>query len=304
MKKYLFITLFLSIQQIVFSQTQQQYTIQPSSVTGMEATIFNRPDFINSTVVGTKYLLAASWTWSGTDGTYRSLIRFDLSNVPTNVVFDSVKLFLTVDSTYTLNPGVGYGHNSFTQSNKATLKKVTSTWTNGTVTWNNQPTTSSTDSIFVNQSSSDFQNYSLNVTTIVNQWLSNPSTNYGFLLKTLIETKYNVLVFCSSKHPKPANRPKLTFYYKTIATDLDQSSHTNSGIKLYPVPATDQFTIEINESDLLNYQLYSPQGALALSGEILNHKVDVNVSSLTPGIYLLHLTNLNGDLVKVKKMVK
>ena len=299
--------LIISTSQSSFSQQELQYSIQPSSTTGTEAIVYS---LTNATYPGEAYLVAANWTWSGIPGTLRSLVQFDLSGVPSNIIIDSVKLNLTVDSSYSLNPNIGYGNtgygqNSFTNTNISTLKKVTSPWTPGVVTWNSQPTTSRTDSVILAKSANNFESYSINVTAIVNEWLADPSSNYGFLLKNIDEHYYNTMVFCSSRHPKPSNRPQLLVYYKNGIfikglTEIN-NDQLSSDITLYPNPATNQFSIGTNLNESLTYELYNTLGTQVLSGEINANAI--NISNLSRGIFLVHVLNQNGNILKVQKLV-
>lgn len=66
------------------------------------------------------------------------------------------------------------------------LYKVTSSWNENSVTWNSQPTYSSTG-VRAQVVSQGVYRYEFDVTSIVKEWLSNPATNYGFVVKKEVE---------------------------------------------------------------------------------------------------------------------
>jgi PKD repeat protein len=67
--------------------------------------------------------------------------------------------------------------------------------------------------------------------------------------------------------------------------------------ELYPVPATDQLFVQwksVNE-DAINYQVISVDGREVMNGNITKQNHSLNTSTLTPGLYLLRVTDANGN---------
>ncbi|MBK6839656.1 MAG: DNRLRE domain-containing protein [Bacteroidetes bacterium] len=66
-----------------------------------------------------------------------------------------------------------------------------------TVTWNNQPSTTTTDEVILAQSTSGTQDYTnMDVTPIVQEMVSDQAMNYGFVLKLTNETFYASTDIC------------------------------------------------------------------------------------------------------------
>ena len=76
--------------------------------------------------------------------------------------------------------------NSWDDDDNYVLYKVTSSWNENSVTWNSQPTYSSTG-VKAQVVSLGVYRYEFDITNIVKEWLSNPATNYGFIIKKEVE---------------------------------------------------------------------------------------------------------------------
>jgi hypothetical protein len=59
---------------------------------------------------------------------------------------------------------------------------VTQAWDPTTVTWNTQPTTTTTNRVWVAASTSATESLTVNLTTLVQDMVNNPSTNYGLMM--------------------------------------------------------------------------------------------------------------------------
>ena len=142
----------------------------------MDATIFSRKDAVGSNFGNSPLMEALTWSWNADglgEGSQRALIQFDLSTIPSGANIVSAKLKLSAEN----HSAIG----SFGQ-NAAKLHLVTAKWDEANVTWNTQPAYS--NNIFVNlaTSTSATQNYTVDVTNHVGGMLSNPSSNFGWLL--------------------------------------------------------------------------------------------------------------------------
>lgn len=149
------------------------------------------------------------WTCLGVQCTGRGLLRFNLSSIPQNAIIQSAELNLYACS----NPVNGNGQPMF-GLNSAHLYRVTSPWIEDSVNFNNQPTFTVQDAVFLPTSISAFQNYlSVNIYNIVQQLVSNPSANYGFLLKLANEAPYSSMIFASSDFSDPLLWPEIIINY-------------------------------------------------------------------------------------------
>lgn len=81
-----------------------------------------------------------------------------------------------------------------------------------------------------------------------------------------------------------------------LATGVDD--HTQASFSVYPNPVNDILYVSGNQP--LKYEIYSVQGRLALKGDFNQNAIDVQ--SLEPGVYLLHITG--GENLIIKRFVK
>ncbi|TKT86535.1 T9SS type A sorting domain-containing protein [Dyadobacter frigoris] len=105
-------------------------------------------------------------------------------------------------------------------------------------------------------------------------------------------------------------------YYRLKQTDKDQTfayskiasiklNDLSNVVSTYPNPATDQIMIRLTKAPSKNcgYQLFYMDGKLLQAGDIKENMTVVNISHLTPGMYLLKIKETNYD-VQTYKIVK
>ena len=68
-----------------------------------------------------------------------------------------------------------------------------------------------------------------------------------------------------------------------------------SAIQIYPNPTTDFLYIENNEQENTEYELTSIDGCTLKKGRSLDIKIQVDLSNLNPGMYLLQVEK-NGNI--------
>jgi hypothetical protein len=133
----------------------------------------------------------------------RSYLQFDLSSVPSEAVIIDANLGLYYDNSYELT------------SLPVGLYRVTESWTEETVTWDNQPTYFSEPSdiqILSNEQSNDFVYWQ--IIDLVEQWLAGSVDNYGMVLLDTDESSDDGGVeFFSSDWTTASQRPKLIIDY-------------------------------------------------------------------------------------------
>jgi hypothetical protein len=150
----------------------------------------------------------------------RSLIKFDLSSIPSNAIIGNATLTL-------------YGLNHYGAANSSKLSVISSTWTESSVTWSNQPSTAKS-SVSLSNSSYSTEDYYANVTNILKLLVGAEATsiNYGFLLKLTLESGDNKLCFASSDHSNPSKHPTLVIQY-TVPSEITiyptKDAEVNSG---------------------------------------------------------------------------
>ncbi|SKA03608.1 hypothetical protein SAMN04488128_102396 [Chitinophaga eiseniae] len=179
--------------------------LQRGAGTQDDAAVYNKPDWVNVNFSSSIDFLALSWTFQGTPGTGRQFFRFNgLNTIPAGTTIVSATLTLTgVTSSAAAPQGNSYypgsPYNSY-GTNPAWIKRVTGPWKASTITWNNQPTTTTTNAVAVPASTSQW-NYSvtLNVTALV-QDIINSGQNNGFSMQLQTEAYYRSLIFTGPCH--------------------------------------------------------------------------------------------------------
>lgn len=219
-------------------------SMQPNAANGMDMTIHSIPAQQSMNVTD---LNAMAWTFSGTPGVMRGLIRFDLSSIPVNAIVVNASLYL-----YN-NPTSGNGnptgqHSSLSGSNAAWLQRVTSPWSESTVVWSNQPTSTTANQVVIPQSTSVHQNYVLDVSTHVQDMVTSPAANFGFMLRLQTESYYRLLLFASSDCADSTKWPKIVVEYVVPVT----ASITASGATTFCSPGS--VTLNANTGSGFIYQ--------------------------------------------------
>ena len=192
--------------------TQATLTLQPDAAAGVDASLGYHDNYgtdVNNYGTDAQFKVSCRPGYSGGRQSVRELIKFDLSSIPTAATVQSAKLYLY--ATGYINTSV-QGHSG---SNTALLERITSPWSESTVTWATAPTSSGIDEVAVPQSTVSDQDYVINVTQLVSRMVSSPSTNYGFYFHLVTEDPANGawLFFYSSDHTDPTKRPKLVVTY-------------------------------------------------------------------------------------------
>jgi hypothetical protein len=244
----------------VFCQTQTTVTFKPNSTIGKDAVLWttgmcgvngNPIPCADINYGNWSELLMQEWTWMALgcdEGTRRSLIKFEqLSTIPANAQIVSAELKL-----FGVSTSYDYGNSSYPGAppglypNQSFIQRVTSTWDEQTVTWNTQPTTTTVNQIAIPPSTSqwdwNFSNNSANLVAMVQDMVTNPETNFGFMLRLETEVYYRSLMFASSDHSNPALWPELTVTYTTSSPPPPP-----------PCPCEANFSYLTNTVDLNSY---------------------------------------------------
>lgn len=222
-------------------KAQNLISIQPNSTNGKDAVVSDLQP--NSNRGSYEDFISIAWTNGGTPVVLRSLIEFDLSSIPNNSIIDSAFLNL-----YALNSPRNGSHSKASGSNESVLQRVTQSWSENSVSWNNQPTVDTSGQIFFKASDSSSQDYRVNVTGLVDTMYNNQSDNYGFIFKLTNEAHFRSLVFASSDYTNSSLRPKLEVYYSS-----DSLNHFVTSCRTNNNGFTGDSSIYINIDESLNY---------------------------------------------------
>lgn len=188
--------------------------LQPDSVCGKDATVWNAPGFPNGTTnYGSgDFLGAHSWTNSGIPDTSRSLIEFDLDQIASGSHIVSAHLSLYNNPTTNF---AGGEHSTFSGLNSAYIRRIVQPWDETLVTWFTQPATTTLHQASIPASSGPHDDYiNIDVTQLVQDMVDSAATSFGFEIRLVREQYYRALVFASSDCADPNLRPRLIISYE------------------------------------------------------------------------------------------
>lgn len=190
---------------VVNPAVQQTVTIQPT----------NNPndahvDSYNLTGgAGDQEVEIAAWTIGGTTTYWRSFLKFDQSQIPANATIISATLYLYSKPA---PHGIDPANPQSGTANAFYIERITSNWNPAAFTWSTQPATTTVNRVSVSQSASSIADATINVTSIVQDMVTNG--NYGFAFRLQNETIYNARQFASSYFATASLHPKLVITYQ------------------------------------------------------------------------------------------
>ncbi len=211
MNSYLFLFSFIIYSISVFSQCQQTISCSPTQDVSV---LSNRP----TETINDNFLNVYRWTYQSNWGSKYSYLQFDLSAIPAGASITNASLSL-----YFSDPtSETFSNHVISSSNSFMIRRVLANWDESTLTWNTQPTASSTNQLQVPATSQNSQNFEdLDVTDLIIDMLQ--YGNFGFRFSLFDETnQFNAAVITSKDHPNPLAHPKLMVTYTTTdTTDSD-----------------------------------------------------------------------------------
>ena len=214
--------------------------LQPNATIGMDALVSSHPANVNTNLGAITDFNAEAWTYGGTPGISRSFIRFDLTSIPANASIQQATFTLYNNPTSGNNNG---NHSNLSGSDASWLQKVTASWNENTITWNNQPGTTTLGEVVVPQSTSNHEDYNLVITGLVQDMVTNPSSNFGMMIRLQNENYYRCLIFGSSDNADSTKWPKLTINYSVpIVPSITASGDTS-------ICPGDSVTLNVSKTD-------------------------------------------------------
>jgi len=135
-------------------------------------------------------------------------------------------------------------------------------------------------------------------TTSMGQWLGNSVS----LTDKITTTEYMQLIIYISDYATSENITEAAFDYFSV-TDYSvlsakEADVSQMEVQVYPNPFNDEISLS---TDGLNVNIFNFSGQLVLESK---NEVKISTSKLNSGFYLIKVTNANGELMKVEKMIK
>ncbi|MCB0819892.1 MAG: DNRLRE domain-containing protein [Bacteroidetes bacterium] len=210
----------------------------------------------------------------------RGLIQFDFSGIPAGSTIISASLHL-----YKI-PAIGFLVDHTIGNNESYMQRVTASWNQSTVTWNNAPAATSTGQAVLAASVVGNQNYDVDLTSLVQYHLDNPASNFGYLFRLANETPTRVMMFASDVNSDISLRPTLSVVYcppvqvLTVSASGPTSFCEGGSVELSVNTDAD---ILWNDGETGNPRIVSSSGAFSLQSTgtcpIASNSIEVHVWS-------------------------
>lgn len=208
MKKALFLLGTICIALLSRSQGNITVVMQPNALEGKDATAWLL--YPNSNFGDDQQANILAWTNQGAATHMRYYVDFNFDTIPASSTIQTALLYLY---NYPTAPTCNGSHLQLSGSNEMAIRRVTSNWSEYTLSWNNQPTVTDSNMVVTPPSTSTHQNYVIDVTSLVQDIVDNPSSSYGFGMKLITETIYRSLIFASSDNTNSLLHPKIEITY-------------------------------------------------------------------------------------------
>ena len=169
-------------------------------------------------------LSATAWTHSGSNTFWRTLLYFDLSDIPAKSTIHSATLYLYSNPSIT-SPNAADGNSQLSGSNAFYIERITEPWDEMMVTWNNQPATTTSGRVYIGPSTSPTENRQISLTNMVRDWVNSPISNNGVKMTLENELRYRSRNYVSTNHSNSSLHPRLVVSYTPVLS-LDISCET------------------------------------------------------------------------------
>ena len=250
-------------------------------------------------------LYAFAWTATSIgipDYNGRSLIKYDLSQLPSNAIVKSAKLYLYA-KLKNLN-GVS-GSPTYGTNNIGLLQKVYSHWKMDSTNYFTPLVVDTATEVILPKSTNTTENYIADITAYAQNWVSKPDSNNGMLFRLQTENDpYNSLIFESGLASDTTKRPRLEICYSLPAMlpGTVQSFTANAitvhyiGIRFSIENETNAIAIEVDRSlDSTNFipiNLLTAKGSVGLNQYNFPDKVSTDSAK---AYYRLKIVNKDGS---------
>ncbi len=228
------------------------------------------------------------------------LMQFDLTSIPagSEIISAEFNLIAFGDD---FSSFINSGHQG---SNACWLSRITESWEETIVTWNTKPDITEIGQIELPESTNPYQDYSVELTSFVQDMVDNPTSNFGVALHLQNESPTQGLMFKSSDDLNEEEWPILTVTY-TEPTGIFTASQNETNLEIYPNPSTD--IVEIKIENITNnfhiIDLYNVMGELIMQVSSNEVNPTISVESLDAGIYVLKVHNISEVISHSTKLI-
>lgn len=279
-------------------------TFKPGPDKGKDAILHGLSSEASTNLGNSEQFVATAWTFDGAPAVVKSIIEFDMSNIPTNAVIQSSELHLYA---WASNSGFG-SHSTLSGSNEFYVQRITTPWDEQTVTWNTAPSVTNQNQIILPASNSYDEDYiGIPVDALVQDQVSDPSNSFGLQISILNENHYRMVNFCSSDHPNISKHPSLKVCYTEPTNSIDENQKISGMIlNLYPNIAGEYINVSLNNfvpKDVFKCSLLNSAGQHIKDVTLKRKTTKIDLSDLEKGIYFIKILAEDGSVLS-RKFVK
>ena len=305
MKKILLSATMSCLSIISFAQVSWTHTLRCSNSNSLSTGVIDVGG--PCTPTSSQSLIVADWTSGGSPHIWRAYLKFDLSFIDPHATIDTAYLSFYANAT---SPSGNVGHPTWGTDNASKIYRITSSWDTTTLTWTTQPTTSSTNSISLPQSTSDIEDYvNLDATALIQDIITSGANN-GILLRHVQETTpLNSMIFYTpAAYSVDSNKVPRLYVHWTAPLVVDNIDKNNLSVKVYPNPVQGQkVTVEVSGSRTSDYTclLTDITGRIVPAQISFNTgKTEIETSLLEKGLYIIKVTDISGASTSTKLVVE
>ena len=212
-------------------------------------------------------LIALAWEANETPFALRSFFEFELGELPGEPLVEAeLHLFATT----------GSGHPGHYGLNQALLCRTTASWSEHDVSWADQPATTISNAVFVAQSTTADENYTIDVTNLVEEAILAGESHVGLALQLQSEDVYRCMNFASSNHPDTELHPTLVLRFGTttsIDEPIDEPVVETPDAPVEEAPALHLYPNPVGQTTSLAFHLESAEtvsvGIVDAAGRII-----------------------------------
>ncbi len=208
---------------LTLAGTTQLILDSPAELKDARLALNNHPDgaySANYNYSTYKRISMMAWTYSGQTMFNRNVMRFVLDEIPAGSQIVSATLYLYSDPTIT-SPSSSDGNSQLSGTNEFYIERIIEPWDDLTVTWNNQPASTTENRLLIPPSTSVTENIQIDLTGMVQTWVNTPNLNYGIKMFLQTEVRYRARNYGSMEHANTGIRPRLVVEYNNIESSIE-----------------------------------------------------------------------------------